>query len=68
MEIGKIYDVVFGVGSYEIEYEYGVKCIKKTPLSYRIERADGTTRLIGQDCIMELKEVVRFTSTRVDAK
>jgi hypothetical protein len=57
MEIGKIYDVVFGTGRYEIEYENGVKCIKKTPKAYRVERMDGTTRLIRQDLIMELKEV-----------
>jgi hypothetical protein len=68
MTIGKIYDVAFTTGRYEIEYERGVKCIKKTPKSYRVERADGTTRLIGQDCIMELKEVVGFTSPRVGAK
>lgn len=62
MKIGKIYDVAFTTGRYEIEYERGVKCIKKTPLSYRVERADGTSRLIGQDCIMELNEVVGLTS------
>ena len=58
MEIGKIYDVVFMSGRYEIEYENGVKCIKITPKSYRVERSNGTTFLIGQDSIMELKEVV----------
>lgn len=68
MTIGKIYDVAFTTGRYEIEYEHGVKCIKITPKSYRVERADGTTRLIGKDCIMELKEVVGFTSPRVGAK
>jgi len=69
MEIGKIYDVVFTIGNYgEIEYERGVKCIKKTPQSYRVERSNGTTRLIGQDCIGELKEVVGFTSPTVGAK
>jgi len=68
MKIGKIYDVVFTTGRYEIEYERGVKCIKKTPQSYRVERADGTTRLIGQDCIMELKEVAGFINPRAGAK
>ncbi|MBT6050927.1 MAG: hypothetical protein HOG49_29370 [Candidatus Scalindua sp.] len=58
MEIGKTYDVVFSTGLYEIEYENSVKCIKKTPKSYRVERVGGTTRLIGQDSILELKEVV----------
>ena len=59
MKIGKIYDVAFTTGSYgEIDYERSVKCIKKTPQSYRVERADGTTRLIGQDCIIELNELV----------
>ena len=58
MEIGKIHDVVFMQGRYEIEYENGVKCIKITPKSYRVERSNGTTFLIGQDSIMELKEVV----------
>lgn len=62
MQIGKIYDVAFTAGRYEIEYERSVKCIKKTPLSYRIERMDGTTRLIGHDCIIELKEIVETTS------
>lgn len=58
MEIGKRYDVVFTTGRYEIEYENSVKCKKITPKSYRVERMDGTTRLIGQDSIIELKEVV----------
>ena len=40
MKIGKYYDVVFTTGRYEIEYESGVKCIKKTPQSYRVERAE----------------------------
>jgi len=57
MEIGKIYDVVFSTGRYEIEYENSVRCIKKTPKSYSVERVNGTTRLVGQDSIMELKEV-----------
>lgn len=57
MEIGKTYDVAFSTGRYEIEYEEGVKCIKKTPKNYRVQRVDGTTRLIGQDSIMTLKEV-----------
>lgn len=58
MEVGKKCHVVFSAGRYEIEYENGVRCIKKTPKSYRVERVDGTTRLIGQDSIMELKEMV----------
>ena len=57
MEVGKIYDVVFSTGKYEIEYENSVKCIKVTPKSYRVERDDGTTRLVGQDSIIELKEI-----------
>lgn len=61
MEIGKLYNVVFSTGRYEIEYENSVKCIKKTPQSYRVERADGTTRLVGQDSILELKEVAGIT-------
>jgi hypothetical protein len=61
MEVGKTYDVVFAAGAYEIEYENGVTCIKKTPESFRVKRLDGTTRLIGQDCIMELKEVLRHS-------
>ncbi|TNJ36296.1 hypothetical protein FGF66_12035 [Chlorobaculum thiosulfatiphilum] len=65
MKIGQIYDVVFATGRYEVEYEYGVKCIKKTPQSYRVERTDGTTRLIRQDSIMELKETVSVTTTKV---
>jgi hypothetical protein len=65
MEIGKTYDVVFTAGAYEIEYENGVTCIRKTPKSYRVKRFDGTTRLIGQDCIMELKEVLRPSEPRL---
>lgn len=60
MEIGKRYNVVFSTGRYEIEYENSVKCIKKTPKSYRIERLDGTTRLVGHDSILELKEIPRI--------
>lgn len=61
MEIGKLYNVAFSTGRYEIEYENSVRCVKKTPKSYRVERADGTTRLIGQDSIFELKEVSELT-------
>lgn len=57
MEVGKIYDLSFSTGRYEIEYEKNVKCIKKTPKLYRVEREDGSTRLIGQDSILELKVV-----------
>ncbi len=57
MEVGKTYNVVFATGRYEIEYENGVTCIKITPQSYRIERADGTTRLVKQDLIMDLGEI-----------
>jgi len=62
VQIGKIYNVAFTVGRYEIEYERNVKCIKKTSQSYRVERMDGTTRLIGHDCIIELKEIVETAS------
>ena len=64
MEIGKTYDVVFAAGAHEIEYENGVTCIRKTPKSFRVKRLDGTTRLIGQDCIMELKEVPCHSESR----
>jgi hypothetical protein len=57
MEIGKTYDVVFSTGLYEIEYENKVKCIKKTPKSYRVKRGDGSTRLVGQGLIIRLEEV-----------
>ena len=57
MEIGKLYDVVFSTGCYEIEYENSVKCIKIMPKSYRVKRTDGTTRLVGRDSILELKVV-----------
>lgn len=57
MKKGNTYDVVFATGKYEVEYENSVKCIKVTPKSYRVERKDGTTRLIKQDLIMELKEI-----------
>ena len=42
---------------YEIEYERSVKCVKKTPQSYRVQRLDGTTRLVKQDLIIELRQV-----------
>ncbi len=57
MKLGKTYNVAFSTGMYEIVYEKEVKCIKITPKSYRVERPDGTTRLIGQDSILELEEV-----------
>lgn len=58
MEVGKTYNVVFATGHYEVEYENGVTCIKVTPQSYRVERADGSTRLVKQDLIMSLEEIV----------
>lgn len=57
MKLGKTYDAVFATGRYEVEYETCIKCIKITPQSYRVERKDGSTRLIKQDLIVELKEV-----------
>jgi len=57
VEIGKYYNVVFSTGKYEIEYYNGVKCIKKTPKGYRVEKPDGSTRVIIEDYIRELKEV-----------
>jgi hypothetical protein len=64
MEIGKTYDVAFSTGRYEIEYEKCVTCTKKTQKSYRVRRADGTTRLVGQDSILELKEVSALTDIK----
>ena len=55
MDIGTRYDVVYIRGKYDIEYECGVKCIKETPNSYRAERSDGSTLLIGKNSIKELK-------------
>ncbi|MFT5662416.1 MAG: hypothetical protein ACI9TV_003067 [Sulfurimonas sp.] len=57
MEIGIVYDVAFTTGRYDIEYETSVKCIKKTVQSYRVERVNGTTRLIKKDSIIELKSI-----------
>ncbi len=59
MVIGKTYNVVFSTGRYEIEYENCVKCIKMTPKSYRVERTDGSTRLVGHDSIISLEAVDR---------
>ena len=56
MEVGKYYNIVFCL-KYDIEYESSVKCIKITPKCYRIERQNRTTRLIGKDSIMEIKEI-----------
>lgn len=56
MEVGKTYNVVFFAGRYEIGYENGVKCIKKTAQFYRIQRADGSTTLVRQDSFIELTE------------
>lgn len=61
MEVGNYYDVAFSTGRYEIEYENRVKCVKVTPKSYRIERPDGSTRLVGHDSILELKRVSPIT-------
>lgn len=44
MEIGKIYDIVFLAGAYNIDYENNAKCIKITKKLYKIERKDGSTR------------------------
>lgn len=60
MVIGKFYNVAFSTGRYDIDYESGVKCIKQTPKSWRVEREDGTTRLVGKNSILELKEVAAF--------
>jgi len=62
MEVGKTYNVVFATGRYEIEYENCVTCIKITPQSYRIERIDGTTRLVKQNLIMSLEEIAGLTN------
>lgn len=62
MEIGKTYDVAFSTGRYEIAYENNVTCIKETPKSYRVQRPDGTTRLVGKDAIFELKQVSGLAS------
>ncbi len=61
MEVGKTYDVAFSTGRYEIEYENSVKCIKVTPKFYRVERADGATRLIGHDSILGLRILSKIT-------
>jgi len=61
MDVGKTYNVAFFAGRYEIGYENGVKCIKKTTKSYRVQRTDGTTTLVGQDSIIELTEIVCAT-------
>lgn len=58
MKKGSIYDVDFMTGRYEFGYERSVKCIKITPKSYRVERKDGTTRLIKQDLVVKLKEII----------
>jgi hypothetical protein len=62
MEIGKTYDIVFSAGAYEIEYENGVTCIKKTPKSFRVKRLNGSMRLIAQDSILKLREVSGATN------
>ena len=59
MEIGKTYSIAFSTGKYEIAYENNVKCIKITQKSYRIERPDGTTRLVPKDGILELKSLIQ---------
>ena len=61
MDIGVTYNVVFSTGMYEIEYENSVKCIKKTPKYYRVEREDGSTRIVGQDSILKLEKAPHAT-------
>ena len=56
MEIGKMYNIAYCL-KYDINYETNVKCIKITKKSYKIERPDGTIKLIDQESIIELKEV-----------
>ena len=56
MELNKRYDITLSAGFYDIEYENNVKCIEIMPKSYRIERKDGTTRLIRRGCILQLKK------------
>jgi len=60
MEIGQHYDVVYSTGKYEIEYANNVKCVKKTPKSYRMETEAGATFLIRQGFIHELKKTRKF--------
>lgn len=63
MDIGSFYNVAYIIGKYgHVGYENGVKCIKKTPKSFRMERSDGTTFLVPQDSILELKKVSQFNS------
>lgn len=56
LEIGSTYDIVYSTGKYDIEYATNVKCLKHTPLNYRIEWPDGTTSLVGKDSILKLKQ------------
>jgi len=67
MEKGKIYDVAFSTGKYEIEYVDNVKCIKITPKSYRVERPDETTRLIKKGYILELKDIKKNIKYKIKA-
>lgn len=57
MEVGKIYNVAFLLGRYDLDYENQVQCIKVTPKNFRVRRADGSTRLIRQDYILKLELV-----------
>ena len=61
MDVGETYNVAFSTGRYEIEYLNNVKCIKKTPKFYRVKIEDGSTRLVGQDSILEFKKVSGIT-------
>ena len=63
MQIGCFYNVSYFIGKYGVVgYENGVKCIKETPKSFRMKRSDGTTFLVLQDSIIEIKKVLQFES------
>jgi hypothetical protein len=58
MEVGKTYYVAYFIGSYgDVNYVESAKCIKKTISSYRMELASGKTFLVGQNSILELREL-----------
>lgn len=57
LETGKVYDLSFFRGRYEIDYAKNATCIKITKKMYRLELPNGKEIRITQGSIIETKDV-----------
>lgn len=58
MKLRKKYNVCYHSNNgYDLLYENNVKCIKKLPKTFRVEREDGSKFLIIKDNIIELTKL-----------